>query len=225
VIDLSTVPQTGNVYDFDQLPLPAVNRQLLSLMIPTTIGTTDYLVFPGAVCQNPDEDPVRDSLANVAPGQTQSPLLTVVVPIITDRTGGEHLSFANVVEEVRGDPNPIFGPFSLRDRSADPAPFDQVTPGLVAIRINMPFQSAALTAFTPGATPFDTNMGNPILADDASVVNDGAPPPGAIVPNPATLGPYAGDWWLGKQGAFAEQVRPFRRVVQVQAVFRREVFQ
>ena len=50
-------------------------------------------------------------------------------------------------------------------------------------------------------------------------------PPGAPVGDPDAVGTYAGRFGLGKQLAFGKSVRPFRRLLSAQAIYRREVFQ
>jgi hypothetical protein len=82
------------------------------------------------------------------------------------------------------------------------------------------FQPAAPTA----TDPLPPNLSRPLIADDASVESTNAPPGNPI--GGTAIGPYAGPYGLGAQYALAGgTVRPFRRLVSAQAVFRREVFQ
>jgi hypothetical protein len=80
-----------------------------------------------------------------------------------------------------------------------------------------------MSSFRPNpAGPFEPTIGSPNIADD-SAVNPGAPL-GDLVASDRPYGPYAGLYGLGQQAAFATPVRPFRRVVSAQAVYRREIF-
>jgi hypothetical protein len=142
-----------------------------------------------------------------------------------------------VLEEVRASADaacPARGPFSLLyipandacgPLAADPLP-DR---GLASVRINYPFQATTLTAYQavpPTATePFPPNVSAPVLASEGDVIalND---PPGGLLGDNGETGPYAGPHGLGRYYALAGKVvRPFRRVVSVQAIYRREVFE
>lgn len=90
-----------------------------------------------------------------------------------------------------------------------------------------------MSGYAQPATPGDPTIGNPISADDSALTEasplsnytlvvgdndgytDGAP------------GIYGGKYGLGRQLANAQQlgVRPFRKVISAQAVYRREAFQ
>lgn len=101
--------------------------------------------------------------------------------------------------------------------------------GLAAVRVNYPYQAAALSAFQTAppidGDPLPPNWSRIITADDGAVQQNNAPP-GELAGDPGGIGPYAGPFGLGRQLAFAGRtVRPFRRLVSAQAVFRREVFQ
>src|SRR5262249_21985003 len=127
---------------------------------------------------------------------------------------------------------PARGPFSLMylaaqddcgPLAADPAP----ARGLAAVRVNYPYQAAMLSGFRqPPATdidPIPPNMANAIAADDGGVTQNNVPP-GALVDDGAAVGVYAGQFGLGRQLALAGRtVRPFRRLISAQAIFRREV--
>jgi hypothetical protein len=190
--------------------LPVVNRMLRPAMIAETVtveGTTCRLLrYPGA-------------LLRVAGGAGCSGL-TVGVPrvVARDGTGAETLEWVPVLEELRQDPgDPSTGPFSLMAATAEP--------GLVALRINYPYQAAGLTSFRAGpAGPFEPNLQQPNLADDAAV-SAPAPPEGTLAGDLGGVGPYAGPYGLGRLYALGTEVRPFRRLVSGQALFRREVFE
>jgi hypothetical protein len=141
------------------------------------------------------------------------------------------------VQEIRAAQDadcPARGPFSLvylagQDAcgplGADPLP-DR---GLAAVRINYPYQASTLSGFrsTPptDADPIPPNISNVITADEAGVQQTNNAP-GAPLDDSGSVGPYAGAFGLGRQLALAGQtVRPFRKLVSAQAIFRREVFQ
>ena len=185
--------------------LPLVNRALLPLMIVdfvTVAGISRrFLRYPGALLSS-------------------GSAFTVGIPRVLDRgpNGVETIEWIPVMEEVRcieaGVPTTTFNLDS-------PCP----QAGVAAIVINYPFQAAGLSGFRQNvAGPFEPNIGNPIAADDANVTEANAAP-GAPVNN-EIAGPYAGPFGLGRQLAFAGQtLRPFRKLISAQAIFRREVFE
>src|SRR5262245_65770768 len=100
--------------------------------------------------------------------------------------------------------------------------------GLAAVRVNYPYQAAMLSAFRPSpptdTDPLPRNVANVIVADDGSVQQTNVAPGGPV--DDGSIGPYAGPFGLGRQLALAGRtVRPFRRLVSAQAIFRREVFE
>lgn len=204
-IDLDAVAGAGLTLDAYFAGLPTVNRALRPLMIFEAVeidgAKRRLLHMPGALLEDPS-----------------SPFgLTVGVPLVVARAdgGGETIRWLDVIEEVRTDPDdPTTGPFSaLRE-------------GIVAVRVNVAFQAAGLSAFRPAADgPFETNAGNVIGADDDAVTAVNAAP-GALLDVNSTTGfsPYEGRYGLGRQAAFGRAVRPFRRVLSGQALFRREAF-
>jgi len=213
--------------------MPLANRALRSLMI-TDPAQPNVLRYPGALLI----DGAGASCSAVGPnGAAAATGLTVGIPLVDarDANGVETITWVPVLEEIRArqDANcPSRGPFSLvylpaQDACgpvADPAP-DR---GLVAVRVNYPYQAAMLSGFrSPGPTitdPLPPNVSTPIDADDGSVQQNNAAP-GAPIDDSA-VGTYAGPFGLGRQLALAGRtVRPFRKVVSAQAIYRREVFQ
>ncbi|MGQ0736792.1 MAG: TadE/TadG family type IV pilus assembly protein [Acidobacteriota bacterium] len=215
--------------------MPVVNRALRSLMIREPERPT-LVRYPGALLG----DVSGTACSAVGPnGQAAGTGLTVGIPLVVARDGSgvESIAWVPVLEEIRAaaDRNcPARGAFSLLYVAAldecgplgsDPAP----TRPLAAVRINYPFQAAMLSAFQP-APPTDTdplppNWANVIVADDGSVQELNAAP-GSPLDDSVITGTYAGPFGLGRQFAFAGQtVRPFRRLVSAQAIYRREVFQ
>ena len=71
--------------------------------------------------------------------------------------------------------------------------------------------------------PLAPNVNYRIQANDGGVAQTNAAPGGLIGGSEA--GPYAGAYGLGKMYSHAEEVRPFRRLLSAQAIFRREVFE
>jgi hypothetical protein len=173
--------------------LPIVNKALLPLMIHETFDGVEYLRYPGAV------------LTDGAGG------LTVGIPRVVsrDEEGRETIQWVAPLEEIRPDPtDPATGPFSIASTGPER--------GLVAIRINYPFQAAMLVGFRAGTSP--------IVADDDAVVElNGLPPGQAPVAPPGTMGVYGGPFGLGAHYNWGVVRRPFRKLLVAQAVFRREV--
>ena len=196
VVDLDVNPP-GPALEAVFAGMPVVNRALRPLMITSTVDVDGsdrrLLHMPGMLVDS----------ASSPSG------LTVVVPRVDTRdpdTGVETgITIVPVLEEVG------LGSFSVT--SADR--------GLVAVRLNVPFQSASLSAYLPTAelTPQGDPFQNPIEAAD---------PAGGgyriVGPGPDGTGPYSGTYGLGEQFVLGQSVRPFRRLVTPQAVFRREVF-
>jgi hypothetical protein len=103
-------------------------------------------------------------------------------------------------------------------------PSDPLGSGLVAVRLNVPFQAAAMSSF--GASPdgpFEPNLDEVNSANDGGVVASRAPL-GAPAGFDTLNGTYAGPYGLGEQQALGKVVRPYRKLVTVDAVFRREGF-
>jgi Flp pilus assembly protein TadG len=186
--------------------LPIINRVLCPLMIVdgTSVPGVTLLRYPGA-------------LLTTATG------FSVAIPRVTarDATGVETIEWVSVIEEARSDPaDPSTGPFTLTSGTT--------SSGTVALRINYPFQAAAMSGFRTSdpAHPLEPNGMNVNVADDAAVMSLQEPPGGTLVSDQPGAGTYAGPYGLGRQYAFAgKTVRPFRRLISAQAVFRREVFQ
>lgn len=201
---LLAVPISGGAIP-DTSSWPVINRMLTPLMIIDTIGGVDYYHYPGAVIRTDDS------------GQ-----LSVKVPVISgrDANGIETVSFHDVVEEVV-DSNGN-GPFSLSAMAGDPSFPER---GLVALRINCPYQSASMSAFN-----VTTNPGAIVQADDSAVqlesYSAGSVPDTGLnfIGDSNSVGPYAGKYGLGRMYAMDKTVRPFRRMISAQSLFRREVY-
>jgi len=215
--------------------MPVVNKALRALMI-TDPTRPNLLRYPGALLS----DGSGTGCSAVGPDGAASPTgLTVGIPLVVSRDGAgtETITWVPVLQEIRATRDldcPARGPFSLiylaaqddcGSLGADPMP-DR---GLAAVRINYPYQAAMLSGFRaspPTASdPLPPNVSNVILADDSGVQQTNAAP-GGPVDDPAAIGTYTGEFGLGRQLALAGRtVRPFRRLVSAQSIYRREVFQ
>lgn len=212
VIDLDNffktfIPPDGeptNVFSHLVPTLPLLNQQLVPLMIvdrPVIEGTQRRLLrFPGAIIdpsvpiQHPRSDEGEDYESWVETN------LTVSVPVVSPNGS---IQMVGVVEEIAG---------------AGGSPFDVSNPptnGVVALRMNYPFQSASMSSFRPNREgPFEPTIGTPVTTNDDADVG-----PGQVY-----SGTYGGTNGLGVQGVQGQRVRPFRRVITAQAIYRREVF-
>ncbi len=183
--------------------LPVVNKALLPLMIHETIADVEYLRYPGALLTDPT-----------------SPFgFSVGIPRVIARgaEGVETIEWTAPIEEILSNPaDPSTGPFSLASTGPQQ--------GLVAIRLNYPFQAATLVGFRQGPDgPFEPG-GEAIQANDGGVTAANAPPGGLAPALPGGgIGPYAGTYGLGGQFNWAQVRRPFRKLLMAQAIFRREV--
>lgn len=196
--------------DTELATLPLINRLLFPLYIYDP--DIDRLRYPGALVRNSSGD------------------LTVAIPLVArdPTTGVETISeWHRVVEEIKTSSGG--GPFSLN--STDTGSLDA---GMVALRITYPYQSGALVAYVHPEPPGGSGVANlPVQADDSSVIEASANPsltslgyqlesPSA---NPNVEGsPNRGAYGLGEMQAHTILVRPYRKVVTAQAIYRREVF-
>ena len=203
VIDLDDDLAPGQSLDDFFGTLPVVNRALRALMIfdPVVAGGVErrLLRVPGALWVLPDGS------------------LTVKVPRVVSRAadGTETIEIEDFVTEVRNAAGNSVFPVD---------PNDPLGTGLVAVRLNVPFQAAAMSGF--GASPdgpFEPNLDEVHSANDAGVVVSGAPL-GTPAGFDALTKTYAGPYGLGEQQALRKVVRPYRKLVTVDAVFRREGF-
>jgi hypothetical protein len=228
VFDLDTLP-AGDSFFADVVPTwPVLNQQLATLMI---VDRPDL-----------DGDGVADRRLMRYPGAlltdaTTPTGFTVGIPLVVARAAGgaETIRWVPVVEEMDTEDSPD------DDTGPNPDPFQVRSPqrGIVALRINYPFQSASMSSFGENAAgPFEPSLGSPNAADDSQVIESNpGDRPGGLTGAPLEAsgiyaGTYGGQYGLGSQGALGSQaltggrpVRPFRRVISAQAVYRREVFE
>lgn len=203
VIDLDNDLAPGQSLDDFFATLPVVNRSLRALMIfdPVTDGGVErrLLRVPGALWVLPDGS------------------LTVKVPRVVSRAadGTETIEIEDFVTEVRNAAGNSVFPVD---------PNDPLATGLVAVRLNVPFQAAAISGFGDSPDgPFEPNLDEVHAANDAGVAVQGAAI-GAPAGFDALTGTYSGPYGLGEQQALGKVVRPYRKLITVDAVFRREGF-
>lgn len=208
----------------DPQTLPLINRLLFPVYIfDPDIGQVRY---PGTLVTNSDGDQ------------------TVLIAIVGNRdpeTGVETISeWRRVVEEITSNG---VGPYSIT--SSDELN-EHFMPGMVALRINYPFQSSSMIAYmqqdgsgnaiSPAEAIGRPNIVNiPVTANDGDVVLNEPLPNGYTLLNPTVnplyeAGIHRGTYGLGEMGAFASKespdrkVRPYRKVLTGQGIYRREVF-
>jgi hypothetical protein len=225
-ISLSAQQPGQSIFDFfaaQRITLPSVNQALLPMMISDTVDGVPLLRYPGAL--------ITSTSATPKPGYSG---FTVAVPLVVSPSGvaPETIEWHSVLEEITDSTGN--GAFSVAA-----TPPSGMPGGVVAVRLNYPFQAATMAGYQ--APALDANgeklptAGSPMLADDAGVTATNAIPGGgtSVAPDPpppdnqggaAYAGPYGGTYGMGEMGLYGQTVRPFRRVMSAQAVIRREVF-
>lgn len=217
VIDLDA---HGNDLDAYFANLPIVNQQLRPVMVVDYIGATKVLRYPGAVATGSQG---TYPFTNTA--------FTVVIPVIThDANGNETFdpngNWANVVEEIAPSSGSSF-------------PITSPQRGIVALRINYPYQAATLAGYAlknPNTPNGDTDLSKPVLVSslDSTATgmfqkSTGPIPVNLVATNPPPTDPNrawptSGNLGLGSLYAQAKTVRPYRKILSGQAIYRREVF-
>jgi hypothetical protein len=187
-------PDENLIHYFQRTDAPSVNKLLAPLM--TYDRANGVYRYPGRY----DASAGHSSIG-----------AKVTIPVVSYSTGSEvYLSDVDVIEEItsgNGD-----HPFAINPSSSSP-----LGGGIVAVRFNYPFQAATLSAFAPNPSGISGPQVNKIIRAPGIAVGE-------------TPGPYSGADGLGQQLAYQNQgsntaaVRPFRRLVSTQAIFRREVY-
>jgi hypothetical protein len=225
-INISGMQPGQSLFDFfaaEGITLPSVNQALLPMMISDSANGVALLRYPGAL--------ITSTPATTKPGYSG---FTVAVPLVVSPSGvgPETIEWHAVLEEITDSTGN--GAFSVAA-----TPPSGMPGGVVAVRLNYPFQAATMAGYQ--APALDGNgetlptADNPMIADDGGVTATNAIPGGGslVAPDPpppdaqsgtAYSGPYGGTYGLGEMGLYKQTVRPFRRVMSAQAVVRREVF-
>ncbi|HEX4147646.1 MAG TPA: TadE/TadG family type IV pilus assembly protein [Pirellulales bacterium] len=248
VIDIQqAAAQAGSLQNYVNT-LPIVNQQLFPLMIYSQADqyvpqngnnqqgpTRPMLHFPGALV--PDPNP------STAPAGALNDGYVVRVPVITSRqstgtSGGNGLptgtSQDEVVEwhRVLEAINPLSDTFPLFNDSGTPV----VNGGVVALRLNYPFQAASMSSYPwDPANPSQLHVVDPYIApgtdteagysDTGVTANDPFNIMGGQQPVTPGYSPlYEGQYSLGARQAVGQTVRPFRKTISCQAVYRRELY-
>ena len=250
VIDLNAFYASDSNASFfqDAVPqMPLLNQQLATLMIVDRPDADTWLLrYPGAL--------LTRATAIAAPAGATYPNwvatnYAIGIPVVTGRVaaepgeagGFETIRWVPVVEEIDSERSPADNtapnPDPFRLVQDDPTNIDHR--GIVALRINFPFQSASMSSFrTNPAEPLEPTIGVPNAADDGEVTElNPTERPGNLTGAPLSggeryAGTYGGQYGLGAQGAMESEyftggrpVRPYRRVISAQAIYRREVFE
>jgi len=211
-------------YQALQNRMPMINRLLFPLYVYDR--DRNAIRYPGTVV-------TRDSDSE----------LTILIPIVgfgnrDANTGVETISqWREVVEEILPD-GATAGPYAV-DASA--TEYGNLNGGgWVALRINFPYQSGAMVAYqqqdsggtvlrTPDALGRDDITNVAVEADDASVTAAALPTgftlPAAITDATIDGLPHRGTYGLGSMQAHLTTVRPYRKVLTAQGIYRREVFE
>jgi hypothetical protein len=213
VYDLDNLPEGESFFENIVPGWPLVNQQLATLMI------VDRPDLDGD--GNPDRNLIRYPGTLLSHPSTPSGL-TVGIPLVVGRSasGSETIRWVPVVEEIENDTNP--DPFSIESNQQ----------GIVALRINYPFQSASMSSFrySDESHLFEPTISNPNLANDGEVTElNEFDRPGDLLERPLVTdriyaGTYGGTYGLGAQGALGQIMRPYRRMISAQAIYRRELF-
>jgi hypothetical protein len=224
VVDITCAPTDTEFQNFMN-NLPVVNQALRPVMIYETNNGRKLLRYPGALLAVPGQ---TFSPGGACPANAND--LTVGIPRVTGRdpiTGVETIKWVPVLGEVvPNEADPSSGPFSLLSTGPQK--------GLVAVAINYPFQSAMLSLFQRDPVdPLKPNLSAVVVANDGAVQTDpsSGPAPGTPVAGGTDQPTYSGQYGLGGQYALnntndpSRAVRPYRKLLLGQAIFRREVVQ
>ncbi|WP_220498007.1 TadE/TadG family type IV pilus assembly protein [Rhodopirellula sp. JC639] len=182
--------------------LPLLNRLLTQVMIADDSRGERVYRYPGAIVTN------------------RNGVETVLIPLVGYASDGTEsiLEWVAPVEEIR--PGGAEGPYSLAATNSAAS----FVPGMVALRINYPAQSTTLVNRVG-------SEGEVIVDANDSALSDGSTGSNYALVVPAESGAaattiHSGRFGLGRQAALFRSagVRPYRKVISVQAIYRREVF-
>lgn len=214
--DAAAHPEYGNVRAslFDEGYLKIPYQDLLDAVGDRPMATyfddkplLNRLLFPlMVVARDGDGNPTFLEYPGIVPVAVPGPggnrFQIPVAPPPGRRLGGpdgsvEGTTYVPVIEEVGAVPGePATSSFNLASRVSPPS-----NRGLVAVRINYPFRAAGMGAALPAPADLDR---------DSRPGQDSHPDGSAAHEPPASVAPA--------------EVRPFRRLISVQAIQRREVY-
>ena len=178
---------------------PLLNKALRPLMFFDIQGDVKFLRYPGRLVPLP-EGAASPHCADRAP---LSYIIDIPSVTLDPADGHEVIQFLDVLEEMLN--------------AGGESQFSVASQGLVALRLNYPYQAGAMIAYKP-MPPSATDPLPPNAAHPIETTED--------VGDPPVVGPYTGPQGLGRQLAYAgKTVRPFRKLLSAQAIYRREVFQ
>ncbi|MDB5390253.1 MAG: TadE family protein [Planctomycetaceae bacterium] len=175
--------------------LPLVNQQLVPLMIfdKDSFPGTPVLRYPGAIAGSGVIGPAPDYYSD-------GPQTIDATVTIYDSNGNT----VDVVNEI------------ILDKDHQPpnykTPFQISSPqrGVVALQLNYPYQSAAMSSYAASPDgPFEPNGGDVQIVDDEG----------------QAFGLYTGSKGQGRQAAWGQDVRPFSKIISATAIYRRELFE
>ena len=217
----------------DPATLPLINQLLFSVYIYDP--DIDMIRYPGTLVTNGDGDQTV-VIAVIGPGHRNAV------------TGVEEITeWHRVVEEIIPS-GQTDGPYSVLATAAQQGGLGQS--GMVALRINYPYQSAGLVAYVhtdeggniinpPDTIGADGVLNVPVIADDSQVTGantamfpdgDTLSAAGYTLVNPTAdpnigASPNRGTYGFGEAQAFLTTVRPYRKIITAQGIYRREIFE
>jgi hypothetical protein len=206
--------------------LPLLNRLLIPVMVRA--ASQNLTRYPGALVTNDSGEQ------------------TVLIPLVTYNydgvvdgyqcAGETIVEWVAPVEEIRVDHDgdeatAKQGPYRLASNTESVNDIPTFVRGMVAIRINYPAQSTTLInrINLPVASNPSGNVGQVIVVANDQNLNDGDTGCYTLVLNdpPVANGPadpFGGRYGLGSLSVLKGSVRPYRKVMSFQAIYRREVF-
>ena len=217
--------------------LPLLNR----LLVPVMIRDNGMTRYPGTIVQNSEgEETILIPIVEYRSSTASEISGGGVFPDSIQVAGETVCEWVAPVEEITVDhdgdsSSPRLGPYALN--SGDTATLDSFQPGMVALRINYPVQATSLpnrvkTSDLSGDDE-QSRLSVMVIAGDTQLkggastgcysIQDPSPriSPGSGVPGSNA---NAGLYGLGELEVLGRVVRPYRKVMTVQAIYRREIF-
>jgi hypothetical protein len=219
--------------------LPLLNR----LLVPAMIRDNNMTRYPGTLVTNSETGEETVLIPIVAYDRAADSSVADGVPSTIRAASETIVQWVAPVEEIQvdhdGDPSTFKrGPFALQRSGESAATLPSFQYGMVALRINYPAQATTLLNRIDNEdlteNPNGYRGGIIVLAGDTTVdaSNDFsscytlATPSPRISPSSGVPGSNAnaGEYGLGELEALTRIVRPYRKVMSFQAIYRREVF-